>query len=138
DVFDPPTRPRFGLIFLHGIGGETLADDAAYTNELRARNLACVCPIGGRCWWLDRKCDEFDPAVTPEKYLVGSVVPFFAERWNIRPRAIGALGISMGGQGAIRLALKHPAVFPVAAGVSSALDFHEAYGQGTPLDDMFD
>ena len=138
DVFDPPTKPRFGLLFLHGVGGETLCDDIAYTKELRAANLACICPHGGRCWWLDRVCEEFDPFLTPEKYLLQTIVPFFAERWNLRPRALAVAGISMGGQGAIRLAFRHPAVFPVAAGVSSALDFHELYDAGTPLDTMFD
>jgi S-formylglutathione hydrolase len=138
DVFDPPQKPRFGLLFLHGIGGETLSNDAAYSKELRARNVACICPRGGRCWWLDRQCDEFDPVVTPEKYLLASIVPYFAERWNLRPRALAVAGISMGGQGAIRLAFRHPAVFPVAAGIASAFDFHEVYGEGTPLDQMFD
>ena len=138
DVFDPRAKPRFGLLFLHGIGGETLADDDAYTRQLQAANFACICPRGGRCWWLDRLCDEFDPAVTPEKYLLQSVVPFFAERWNLRPRALAAAGISMGGQGAIRLAFRHAETFVAAAGVSSAFDFHEWHGAGTPLDDMFD
>src|SRR5262249_2170167 len=53
------------------------------------------------------------------------------------PRTLGVFGISMGGQGALRLALRHPQVFPVAAGIASALDFHEIYGEGTPLDDMY-
>ena len=31
-VFDPPAgRPRFGLVFLHPIGQETLADNAVFT-----------------------------------------------------------------------------------------------------------
>ena len=44
----------------------------------------------------------------------------------------------MGGQGALRLAFKHPAEFPVAAAISPALDYHELYGQGTPLDALYD
>ena len=66
------------------------------------------------------------------------VVPFFAKRWGLHPPAIGLLGISMGGQGALRLAFRHPKVFPVAAGIASALDFHELYGQGQTLDEMYD
>ena len=44
----------------------------------------------------------------------------------------------MGGQAALRLAFKYPQMFPVASGIASALDYHELYGHGTPLDDMYD
>ena len=137
DVFDPPAAPRFAVIFLHGIGLETLADNPVYTNALKQLNLACVCPHGQHSWWLDRVCPEFDPVVSPEKYLLDSVVPFCRSRWKLGPRALGAFGISMGGQGALRLALRHPQIFPAAAGIASALDFHELYGAGTPLDEMY-
>lgn len=138
DLFDPPAgRPRFGVLFLHGFGLETLADNAAFTRPLAELQLACVCPHGQRSWWGDRICAEFDPQISPERYLLDSVVPYFAERWGLRPRAVGLLGISMGGQGALRLAFKHPAVFPVAAAISPALDYHELYGRGTPLDAMY-
>lgn len=138
DVFDPPAKPRFGVLFLHPVGLETLRDRPAYTRVLAELNLACVCPHGGRCWWADRVCEEFDPALTPERHLLDRVVPYFKERWGIVPRGIGLLGISMGGQGALRLAFKHPQTFPVAAGIASAFDYHERYGQGTPLDAMYD
>ena len=74
DVFDPPTKPRFGLLFLHGIGGETLADDVTYTKELRASTTSPASPSPRRplaTVALDRLCTtELDPAVTPEKYLL--------------------------------------------------------------------
>jgi S-formylglutathione hydrolase len=96
-----------------------------------------VSPHGQRSFWLDRICAEFDASVSPEQYLLESVVPFMRERWSFGPRGIGIFGISMGGQGALRLAFRHPQTFAVAAGIASALDFHEWYNQGTPLDDMF-
>jgi pimeloyl-ACP methyl ester carboxylesterase len=137
DVFTPAATPRFAVFFLHGIGLETLRGNAVYTNIFQKRNLACVSPHGQRSWWLDRVCPEYDPVVSPEKHLLESVVPFSRERWKLGPRALGVFGISMGGQGALRLALRHPQVFPAAAGITSAIDFHEAYGRDTPLDDMF-
>ena len=88
DVFDPPGKPRFGVLFLHPVGLETLAGNAAYTEELAARNLACICPHGGPFWWTDRPCAAFDPALTSEQFLLREVVPGF-ERWGLRPRAIG-------------------------------------------------
>jgi len=140
DVYDPPgaAPPRFGVLYLHPVGLETPRQSEAYTRELARHGLACVAPHGGRCWWADRVCPEFDPEVTPERHLLDSVVPYFDERWGVAPPAVGLLGISMGGQGALRLAFKYPALFPVAAGVSSALDCHELYGRGTPLDEMYD
>jgi S-formylglutathione hydrolase FrmB len=103
--------------------------------ELR---LACVCPHAGRCWWTDRVCSEFDPALTAERHLLDNVLPFFRARWGLIPPAIGLHGISMGGQGALRLAVKQPRLFRAVAAVAAALDYHERYGEGTPLDEMYD
>src|SRR5262245_45505893 len=110
DVYDPPGvgRPQFGVLFLHGVGLETLVDRPAFVKPLAELSLACVCPHGQRSWWGDRVCAEFDPKITPERYLLDSVIPFFERRWGVRPRAIGLLGISMGGQGVLRLAFKYP------------------------------
>lgn len=138
DVYDLPGSPRFGILFLHGLGLETLHDAPTFVRLLDALNLVCVCPHGQRSWWGDRVCEEFDPALTPERHILDHVLPFFKEKWNLAPRAIGLLGISMGGQGALRLAFKHPALFPAAAAISPALDYHELYGQGTTLDAMYD
>ena len=44
----------------------------------------------------------------------------------------------MGGQGALRLAFKHPELFPVVAAIAPVIDYHELYGQGGPLDQMYD
>jgi pimeloyl-ACP methyl ester carboxylesterase len=133
-----PGRPRFGVLFLHGVGQETLEGRTAFTRIFDELNLACVCPAGARCWWADRPCAEFDPKRTPERHLLDFVMPFFQERWQIAPRSIGLLGISMGGQGALRLAFKHARLFPAVAAISPALDYYEIYGQGTPLDEIYD
>jgi len=138
EVFDPPGGPRYGLIHLHGVGEETYADKPVFTTLLGELRLACVCPRGRRSWWGDRVCAEFDPAITPERYLLESVLPFMVARWGLRDRQIGLTGISMGGQGALRLAFKHPATFPVVAAIAPAIDYHELYGEGSPLDEMYD
>lgn len=140
EIYEPPSRTkvRFGVLFLHPLGLETLRDRPAYTKVLESLNLACICPHGQRSWWLDRICPEFDPKLTPEQHLLDKVLPMFQERWNLPPRAVGVFGISMGGQGALRLALRHPDRFVACAGIASALDFHEMHGEGTPLDEMYD
>jgi esterase/lipase superfamily enzyme len=140
DVYQPPgpARPRFGVLFLHPIGNETLRGHDAYTRLLDELGLACVCPMAPSTWWTDRVLPEFDPKLTAERHVLDNVLPFFAERWGLAPRSIGLLGISMGGQGALRLAFRHPRTFPVAAGIASAFDYHEYYGQGFSLDVMYD
>lgn len=140
DVYDLPDsiEPRFGILYLHGAGLETLVDRPAFTRLFDELRLVCVCPHGRRSWWADRVCAEFDERVTAERHLLQNVVPFFAARWGLAPRGIGLLGVSMGGQGALRIAFKHPDVFPVVAAIAPAIEHHELYGQCTPLDDMYD
>jgi S-formylglutathione hydrolase len=139
DIYQPAVaNPRFGVLFLHPLGLETLRGRPAFTKLLDEFELACVCPHAGRSWWLDRVCPEFDAKLTPEQHLLANVLPYFQERWGLAPPAIGVFGISMGGQGALRLAFRYPKLFPVAAGIASAFDFHELHGAGTPLDDMYD
>ncbi len=140
DVFDPPgaDRPRFAVLYLHPVGQELLSDNAAYTAELARHGLACCVPHGARSWWVDRVCPEFDPRLTAERHLLDNVLPWMRERWQLGPRAVAAVGISMGGQGSVRLGLKYPDTFPVVGSVAGAFDFHEWYGRGTPLDEMYD
>jgi esterase/lipase superfamily enzyme len=140
DVYALPdaVTPRFGLLHLHAFDCRTLRDCPAFTRWFDELRLVCVCPHGQRSWWADRICAEFDAGVTPERYLLRSVVPYFQSRWGIAPRGIGLQGISMGGQAALRLAFKHPEVFPVVAAISPAIEYHELYGQGAALDAMYD
>jgi S-formylglutathione hydrolase len=140
DIYAPAgaERPRFGLLYLHPIGNETLRDRPAFTRLLDHYALPCVCPMAPYTWWTDRVLPSFDPVLTAERHVLANVLPYFAQRWKLGPRSIGLLGISMGGQGALRLAFKHPRLFPVAAGIASAIDYHEFYGQGFSLDEMYD
>ena len=91
DVYEPPgaTRPRFGVLYLHDWTLETLRDRPAFTQRFDELQLGCVCPQGGRCWWADRICAEFDAQRTPERHLLDHVLPFFAQRWGLAPRAVG-------------------------------------------------
>ena len=123
DWFDPPAKPRFALLYLHPVGGESLADNPIFTAELRKHNLACCAPQG-EGWWADR-----------EGLL--KLHPAMRERWTLSSKAIAVAGISMGGQGALRLAFQYPETFSVVAGIASAIDHHERHGQGSPLDSLY-
>jgi S-formylglutathione hydrolase len=137
DIFEP-AKPRFGLLYLHPLGLEGIRGRPAFEKLLDQWNLACVCPHAQRSWWVDRVCPEFDATLTPEKHVFDNVMPVFQERWKLSSRSIGVFGISMGGQGALRFAFRRPDRFAVCAGIASAFDFHELFGEGTPLDDMYE
>jgi S-formylglutathione hydrolase len=138
DVYESSDKPRFGVLCLHGLSGRTLRDRPAFTKFFDELGLGCICPHGKQSWWADRLCPDFDPQRTAEQYLLNHVLPYFHQRWGLPARAVGLLGNSMGGQGALRLAFKHPHLFPVVAALSPAIEYHQRYGQGTPLDDMYD
>ncbi|HEY1188860.1 MAG TPA: alpha/beta hydrolase-fold protein [Gemmata sp.] len=138
DLFDdsPNALPQ-AVLYLHSLHEETPATSSVFTRALAGHRLRCVAPHGGWSWWADRVCSEFDADRTPERYLLDVLVPWMASTWGLGPRAVALVGVEMGGQGALRLALKHPEQFPVAAGISGALDCQDWYGSGTPLDEMY-
>lgn len=140
DVYELPggVPPRFAVLYLHSGGLETLVGQTAFTRLFDESRLACVCPHGQMSWWTDRRCAEFDATLTPERWLLDHVLPFFQTTWGFAPPSIGLLGISMGGQGALRLAFKHPKTFPVVAAISASIEFQNWYGLGYSLDHMYD
>ncbi|MFM7922870.1 MAG: alpha/beta hydrolase-fold protein, partial [Planctomycetaceae bacterium] len=56
---------------------------------------------------------------------------------QVQPPRIALLGVSMGGQGVLQLAYRYALKFPVVSAISPAVDFHQLYGAGIPLDGMF-
>lgn len=137
DVYDPGGSPFGAVLFLHPLGEESPAENDAYTQAIREAGLPVVAPHGRRSWWADRICPEFDATLTAERHLLANVVPWMASRWSLKPGMIAAAGVSMGGQGAIRLGIKYPEQFPIVAGVASAFDYQDWYGLGDPLDTMY-
>lgn len=130
DLYEPAAPPRFAVIYLHGHGLGSLADKPVATEQLERHGFACVVPFGDIAWWSDRVWPPFDEHVTAERFVVERLRPAVVERWKLAPRAVGLFGVSMGGQGALRMGFRHPADFPVVAGISSAIDYHEGYGDG--------
>jgi S-formylglutathione hydrolase len=76
--------------------------------------------------------------LSAERFLSQIAVPEIAKRYGLSDRSIGLLGIGMGGQGALRLAFRYPEQFPVVAALAPSLDFHEIFGSGTPLDQLYE
>ena len=134
-LYEPPTPSPHGYtaIYLHGIGLENLAAHPEFGEQFDRFGLRCIAPVAQRSWWSDRICPEFDVQITAERYLLDRVLPWLAERWNVAPPRIGLLGVSMGGQGALRLAYKHPQLFPVVAAISPAIDFQIRIEEGDEI-----
>ncbi|MFO0809570.1 MAG: alpha/beta hydrolase-fold protein [Gemmataceae bacterium] len=128
DVFEPASAPRFALVYLHGHGLCSLAEKPVAAALLEKHLFACVAPRGDISWWSDRIWPPFDPGISAERFIVERLRPAILDRWQLGPRGVGLFGVSMGGQGALRIGFRHPDDFPVVAGISSAIDYHDHYG----------
>lgn len=139
DLFVPTQlkEPRRAILFLHGHAKITLKENAVYTALLEQHGLIALCPDGGRSWWGNRISRDFDEQIAPIPFLIEQVLPWLDAEFGIQPPAIGLFGISMGGQGALRLSYGHPNLFPVVVALSPIIDFHQLYGHGLPLDEIF-
>ena len=126
DVYEPPRRSEHGYVvmYLHGVHVVRLHDKDAFIEQLDRHGLPLIAPITQRSWWTDKICEEFDGNITAERHVLDNVLPYVNEQWGSTPPRIGLLGTSMGGQGALRFAYKHPETFPVVAAISPAIDYH--------------
>ncbi|MDA1164796.1 MAG: alpha/beta hydrolase-fold protein [Planctomycetota bacterium] len=138
DIFVPDSpRSERAVIHLHGHGLTTLKDNETFSRELNQHGLRVVCPHGQRSWWLPEICEEFDLEITPFDYVRNNVVSWIGENWGVRTPNIALTGISMGGQGVIQLGYRCGRDFPIIAAISPAVDFHQWWGTGLPLDAIF-
>ena len=139
EVFKPAAarEPPCAVIYLHGRHLTPLADNAAYTAQFEQHGLRVIAPQTGQSWWTDRICDDFDRAISAERYIVDRILPWIAEHWSAQPPLVALLGTSMGGQGALRLAFKHPRLFPIVAAVSPAIDYQIRYYEDESLMQMY-
>jgi len=132
EIYEPaePNPHGYVVMYLHGVHLNHLSDKPAFVREFDRHGLRVICPRTERSWWADRICQEFDPHVTAERYVVEHVLAWIGERWEARPPRIALLGTSMGGQGSLRISFKHPRLFPVVAAISPAIDYHTRMDEG--------
>jgi S-formylglutathione hydrolase FrmB len=128
DLYEPrvPRQPG-AVVYLHDAGeAPPFPESPLLRAALAEAGLIVLAPRTGPSWWLDRVMPAFDRAVTPERFVVEHVRGALEQRFGIRPPGIALVGTGMGGQGALRISYRHPAVFPVAAAIAPAIDFHVA------------
>lgn len=116
---------RYPVVYLlHGYSGNysnwlTKAPDVKqYADQYQ---LIIVCPDGKNSWYIDSKNIT---GSNYESYVAGELIPFIDASYRTHTersqRAI--CGLSMGGHGALYLAIRHQDVFCAAGSMSGVLD----------------
>jgi len=136
ELFEPP-RPLAGraVIYLHDVTEQPFQVQPALRDVMEAAGLPAIAPRTGRSWWLDRIMPAFDRSITPERFVVEEVRGEIERRFGVKPPGIALLGTGMGGQGSLRISYRHPTIFPVAAAIAPAIDFHLAMRECDDRDD---
>lgn len=113
------------LYLLHGWSGNYagwLSEAPQLRDHVDHFRMIIVCPDGGYdSWYLDSPVDStvrYDTHISKE--VVGFVDYYYNTRRSPEGRAIA--GLSMGGHGALTLAIKHPDVFGAAGSMAGGLD----------------
>jgi S-formylglutathione hydrolase FrmB len=126
------------LYLLHGVGGNyTNWMTASHISEQAKKyNMAIILADGGSySWYVDSPVDS---SSRYESYLVQELMPYVEAHYQVRslPSARAISGLSMGGHGAISLALKHPQLFGAVSSMSGILDLtiHPTMWSGWQLD----
>lgn len=125
------------LYLLHGLSDHysTWVLHTNLVDHLGSLRLIVVTPEGNNGWYTDSATVARDKY---ESYLFEELIPHVQSRYRTLEDgyARGVAGLSMGGYGALKLALKHPDEFAFAASMSGALgaaQFTEQDGGGWPL-----
>jgi S-formylglutathione hydrolase FrmB len=126
--YDADRTRRFPILyFLHGLGeneqvllnsdGWQIIEDAWTQKTLG--EFVIVAPAAGRSFYINSK----DGKVRYEDFFIQEFVPAIEKNYRIRAgrNSRGLDGISMGGYGALRLALKYPNLFGSVSAHSAAL-----------------
>jgi putative tributyrin esterase len=110
------------VYLLHG-GGGSFRDWSNYSDSAKVagRGLILVMPEGDDSYYtnsVERQHERYEDYIVND--LIADVESRFPASSDRANRAI--VGVSMGGFGAVKLALSHPQLFVFAGGLSSAID----------------
>jgi putative tributyrin esterase len=111
------------LYLLHGLFGrfDDWVERTGIVSQAARHDLIVVTPEGGDGWYSDSATEELEKY---ESYLICELLPEIEKRYRTiserRGRAIA--GLSMGGYGAVKIAIKRPDLYTFAASFSGAFD----------------
>jgi len=111
------------LYLLHGLGGSAadwVSERARLADHAAAYPFIVVVPEGKDAWYTD---SATVPNEKFESYFVEELIPDVDRRFRTLPtrEGRGVAGLSMGGYGSLKFALKHPELFAFAGSMSGAL-----------------
>src|SRR5690349_2232258 len=94
EIYQPPVLNPHGYVamYLHGVHLNRLHDKPAFIREFDRHGLRVICPRTARSWWTDKICEEFDPAITAERFVLDQVLTWLRENWQVEPPRIGLWG----------------------------------------------
>ena len=123
------------LYLLHGLFGSyqnwfELTDIEEFANEL---SLIIVMPDGSDGWYSD---SETIPTNRYESFFINDLMPEVESRYRISATREGRAiaGLSMGGYGAFKFAVRYPDRFRLAASFSGAFDAPERSDEAPGID----
>ncbi|MCU0452997.1 MAG: esterase family protein [Bacteroidetes bacterium] len=110
-----------GIILLHGFSGlETdWSTFTPLTEMVAGLPLVVVMPEGNSAWYVN---STTVPGEQYEDYIMRDLRRTIARRYGVDTTRLSIGGLSMGGYGALTLALRHPRMFQFVAPFSSSLD----------------
>jgi S-formylglutathione hydrolase FrmB len=126
--YDASKASRFPVLYyFHGLGGDeqTLVSGGGWEliQDLWDRHdigeFVIAAPAAGRSFYINSR----DGRVRYEDFLIREFFPFIESHYRISPgrRSRGVTGMSMGGYGALHIALAHPELFGSVSAHSPAL-----------------
>ena len=121
------TQERYPVVYLlNGYGGDygqwpiTTPQLKKTADDLK---IIFVCPDGGiGSWYFD---SPIDSSIRYESYITKELVPYIDANFSTKadPKSRAITGLSMGGHGALYLALRHSDLFGAAGSTSGGVDF---------------
>ena len=119
--YDP--RVRYPVLYLlHGYSGghDNWLTKTKIAEYVRDVPMIVVMPDGENSWYVN---SAMDPNDRFEDYMVTDLPNYIQKAYSIDTTKQGIAGLSMGGYGALVLALRHPTKYRFAGSLSGAITF---------------
>ena len=129
--YNPAEAHRWPVTYLlNGHGGDhtTWGKLVNLDSLATANSMIIVCPAGLDSWYWDAPAD---PSMKMESYIIRELIPWVDSHYTTRTDRSGRAisGLSMGGHGALWLAIRHQDLFGAAGSTSGGVDIRPFPGK---------